>query len=629
MRRMQILRNHLKKAKQEIFSLFCILLILLISSNHSYALPTSEIKLTDRSFVNIGLPVPVLHVQGDLSDEFKAHAKLIEKYPQAVVNLKHFSQMIEHNVANGGFFRKNPILKKPLSSLINFILRLSFISPMQDMLPEEYEKGYLELAKAAGMSEHEIMNALMVPDQVMWLMSILRNHKDVLNLPNNFGCTSIIWNQNHESVLHGRNLDYDVSGVWDLKPLILHVIPKNGIAFVAITAMGIHAPGITAFNEAGLTLAIHQLGVNDTSNSGVAMPVISSEIIRHAKNIDDVIKMLQSYPRSGTWAYVVSDGLDRAVIETSANTLEVRRSSEKFFYQTNHVSGSELENKQFAYSIGTYLDSFDRAERLQQLKKKYKNQNASPKSVISVISDTNDRIAGGTIAKLDNIQSVVMNPSKKSVWIAISDADRSPNENKYFEFNWKDLRSPHSPLILNTINLSKPSAARIALHRAANRSENDLKSITSIRSKELSKVDVASINKKQKGLWAFHFLSIVNGLQEISFLDDKNSEVQKNIIKPKLLSLLKQSEDSLSDPLLAEYSLTTRHRKSLILLFKARILDLLDRHDEAKHMYHFSEQISAFPQIYKITSESYDNPYTFSDLKSLSVDWIGIDLFHY
>ncbi len=599
----------------------------ILFSLNVFALPTSEIKLTSHSWVNIALPVPVLHVQGDLKEEFKAHAELIKRYPQAVTNLKHFSSMIINNVRNGGFFRKYPTLSKPIAWLINKLFQFFYISPMQNMLPPDYEEGFKELAKAAGMSESEIMNALMLPDQVMWLMAKLRDHKNVITLPNMFGCTSVIWNLNHESTLHGRNLDYDVSGVWDISPLILHVVPKDGLAHVAITAMGLHANGITAFNEAGLTLSIHQLGLADTDNSGVAMPVISSEIIRHARTIDDAIQIIKSFPRSGTWAYVVSQGLDRAVIETSSKDVEVRRSSDEFFFQTNHVYSQDLEKKQFAYSIGTYLDSFDRAERLSEFKRKYKNQKATPNKIISIISDVNDRIAGGTIAKLDNIQSVVMNASQKSLWIGISNKDRGANEFKYIEYNWKDLRAPHSPLLFGTIPVNRQNDLRFALHRGANRSNENLQELVNMRTQEFSKIKRNETQKKMKGIWAFDFLFTVNELQAISFYDSRTLQTAET--KEKLIKLLTTLEEAMQDPLLSNYSFIVRHRKSLLLLFKARILDLLDRHEIAKTVYTFSEQIASFPEIKKLAKLGFESQYSFSDLKSLSIDWIGIDLFHY
>src|SRR5581483_10850129 len=101
--------------------------------------------------------------------------------------------------------------------------------------------------------------------------------------------------------------------------LILHVISKEGLAYVAVTALGIHAPGITAFNEAGLTLAVHQLTFDDVQSSGTPMPIISAEVIRNARTIDDAIAIIRSFPRAGGWAYVLSRGRDRAVVETSAN----------------------------------------------------------------------------------------------------------------------------------------------------------------------------------------------------------------------------------------------------------------------------------------------------------------------
>jgi hypothetical protein len=433
-------------------------------------------------------------------------------------------------------------------------------------------------------------DALVLPDAALRSVSLLYKLEEAPVLPPAFGCTSVIWNSGPVSVLHGRNLDYEGVGIWDANPLIVHIVPNEGLAHVAVTALGIPATGITAFNEAGLTLSIHQLTFDDTQSSGTPLAVISAEVIRNARTIDDAIAIIRGFPRAGGWAYVLSQGRDRAVVEASANEVAIRRSSEPFFYQTNHVSSPALMSREIFYSPGSWLDSHERAETLARLAAAPEHKGwASPEKMVALIGNYGHRVAGGTISKLDNIQSVVFDAAHKRLWVAVGKPGRAPNEGSYIEYRWNDLRSADRPevtgaevTVLPEEALGKLGARLRALLRLAQNGERAGDGKAKYLEEYATLVENAS--KKElppAGTWAGLYLHVWH-------------EMKKSAEPAKLLARL---ELALRDPDLAAESESAKHRKLVGRLTRGRLLDLLGRRGEALFEYEVVRRTAAFGRL--------------------------------
>lgn len=567
-------------------------------------------------------PVPVMHLEGSIEQVARAHGQLLAKHPEKKATLHYLGTLVEHKLAQSSAL-SNPLLRAGVSWLYRHFIR----NPMIEHTPERYRAAYKEFASAAGVDEDEVWDALVLPDAALRSVSLLYKTELGPVLPPSFGCTSLIWNSGQATVLHGRNLDYEGIGLWDKNQLIMHVIPQEGLAYVAITAMGVHAPGITAFNEAGLTLSIHQLTFDDAQAGGTPMAVISAEIIRDARGIDDAIAIIKGFPRAGGWAYVLSQGQDRAVVESSAGELAIRRSSERFFFQTNHVSSPALAKHEIFYTPGSWLDSHERADTLKAYGRSGRATGfATPARIAALIgaheASGKPRVAGGITAKLDNIQSVIMDASRRRLWVAVGDkgaAPNAPNEGRYVEYRWSDLRSPAPPEVTGAEIKAEPMPAESAKLRRYLRmaAQQNLRDPERERSEWLAKY-VAEANGRA-GSWPGYYLHVFHEL--------KNGPQNKDAAA----SLLKSLEVALQDSAL-NTDLTnnaSRHRLSLGRLFRGRLLDLLDRRSEALYEYHAARRLASFGRVAKAAEQNIRRPYRWKQTRALAIDWGGLDLYQY
>lgn len=591
-------------------------LALLAAETQTFAADVLEDGWFDTS-----MPVPVMYLEGNLEQIARTHGQFVSHHPQGKNTVKQLGSMVEERLRKSESL-SNSFLRTTVTMLYRYFVR----DPMVEHVPEHYRKAYAAFAKASGISEDEVLDALVTPDAALRAVSLLYKSELAPELAANFGCTSVIWDSSNTSALHGRNLDYESVGFWDRNQLIMHIVPKEGLAHVAVTALGVHSTGITAFNEAGLTLAIHQFTFDDTASRGTPMPVIASEVIRFSRNINDAIAIIRSFPRAGGWAYVLSQGHDRAIVEASAKDVAVRRSSERFFYQTNHVSSPALAKRQVFYTPGSWLDSFNRTETLKRVNDRGANKGwANAQRVAALLGsyevEGKNRVAGTTIAKLDNVQSVIMDASRRRLWIAVGTHEKAPNEGHYVEYRWNDLRSSQPPEIGHEkvfVNTRPPNKLRSYLRQV---NSIALDSPDQTRSNLLSTYVAQAGNAP--GSWPGYFLRVWHELKTGPQTEERAQE------------LLRVLDVGLSDPELVvrsndtQISERTRHRVSLGHLFRGRLLDLIGRRGEAIYEYQTAKRLSAFERVGKAADKNTRSPYQWANVKNIAIDWPGIDLYAY
>ncbi|MBI2605491.1 MAG: hypothetical protein HYW49_05355 [Deltaproteobacteria bacterium] len=615
--------------------LFCLLFSLLPLSAVAKQ-PQGPLRISESGWYDARLPVPVLHVEGSIEDVARDHGKLVKLYEKqdGRATLDYFSSILERHL------RAYPLaIRFPwLGDLFLWLERRFVSEPMVDHLPDDYEAAFKAMAAEVGFSEQQMWDALTVPDAALWLLSLSSSPEKGPDLPTSFGCTSVIWNTGTDSVLHGRNLDYDGVGYWDRKPLILHVVPKEGLAHVAVTSLGVHATGITAFNEAGLTLAVHQLTTEDTQTAGTPVTVISAEVIRGARGINEAVSIISHFPRTAGWAYVLSQGRDRAVVETTASELAVRRSSDPFFFQTNHVGTPPLAKKQIFRGTGNWIDTFERGERLAAFSALNEAARATPEKMARILGDRTrapvagarepfvEAVAGGTIAKLDNIQSVIFDASRRRLWVAVGSPTQAPNESRYVEYRWSDLRSPARPVLTgNTVRAPGPENAlrrllrQVNIRRAqAGSGDEAAAELRETRKKLLTEyVTRAAAAAANQTRWP--------GLYLYVWSEMKNRALTK--AEPKdAAELLNILDVALADADLARDTAYARHRKSIGLLTRARLLDLTGDREAAIATYRLTEATAPFEQTRKSAKSGLGNAYTWKGARKLGIDWAVIDL---
>jgi len=96
--------------------------------------------------------------------------------------------------------------------------------------------------------------------------------------------------------IHARNLDYESQGVFDRNPAVIYFHPEKAgeLNYGSVTSLGIHTAGITGFNEAGITLGLHQTFVDAVSRTGTPILSVTERVVREARTLDQALQMLQS-----------------------------------------------------------------------------------------------------------------------------------------------------------------------------------------------------------------------------------------------------------------------------------------------------------------------------------------------
>lgn len=579
------------------------------------AFALAQPKALENGWYEKDLPIPVLHLEGSIETIARAHGKLAASQPHGKDAIHFYGNRLNEYLENSYVLKGHPWWQ----ALTKLVYRIFFRNSLLQNTPERYVNAYQELAKAMDEPVGTIWDALVLPDVALRLASLsFKGEIAPLFLPS-FGCSSVIWNTGSASVLHGRNLDYEGAGVWDANPVMLHLIPDEGLAHVAITSLGIHTPGFTAFNEAGLTLSIHQLTLTGTTTAGTPMPVITAEIIRNARTIDDAVTILKNFPRTAGWAYILSQGRDRAVIETSEHELSIRRSSEPVFFQTNHVSSPALQRTQVYYSAGSWLDSQERMQRLIAMAPK--KQIGSPKALVEILRDR-PRVVSGTIDKLDNIQSVIFDATRRTVWVH--------RDGRYYEYHWSDLRSADPPKVYSkTIAVPQNHTAlaekmRIDLKWAHEAPLKEVQKKFSLLDENISSIQNAFQKKQlEPGYWGYLYVHAMLLLKDSTTLV---AESEKKTRFEQEISLLTMA---LEDPDLAKNTAASNHRKALGAYLVGAYSDLAERRPQALLSYFQCQKNTPFERLKKSCSFHMLKRFHITSGARFQVDWAGADLMKY
>jgi isopenicillin-N N-acyltransferase like protein len=178
------------------------------------------------------------------------------------------------------------------------------------------------LADGAGLKRGELIRAVTMPETYLWFVSRLIAAKGVEVAPRHqvptIGCTSAIAFGEATAdgaMLHGRNFDYQGVGTWDAEGAVVFHEPKGAQAYASVTSAGVLFGGITAMNEAGLTLAVHQhLACDALKLGGTPVGVVGDRIMREATGLDDAKRILDEHRPIGCWTYLVGSAREKRVL---------------------------------------------------------------------------------------------------------------------------------------------------------------------------------------------------------------------------------------------------------------------------------------------------------------------------
>jgi hypothetical protein len=298
------------------------------------------------------------------------------------------------------------------------------------------------LADGAGIPLADMMDGCTMPDSLLWvaaqLMRLKRpgraiGHRLALGL----GCTSAIaWGDatRDGKLLHARNLDYHGVGSWPRTAAVLFHEPTDGQRFVSVAAAGVGLGGVTAMNEAGLTLTVHQHMFTDTTTlGGTPIGVVGDIVMREATTLDEAEAILARHTPIGCWTYLVADGRRREVLcwEESPQRQAARRirEPETHFGYANVYLDEELGATEVNLYGSYWRHNEGRHRRARQLLGELAGT-LDPRGMASIIADVGDpqcRIRNA-VGMVLTVGSVVLSPEDGIVWVGTGEAPTSHGE---------------------------------------------------------------------------------------------------------------------------------------------------------------------------------------------------------
>jgi tetratricopeptide (TPR) repeat protein len=320
------------------------------------------------------------------------------------------------------------------------------------------------LAQGADLPLQPLLEGCAMPDTLVWIFARLMRlgragpavtHRVALGL----GCTSAIaWDDatTDGKLLHARNFDYHGVSCWpDTAAVIFHQ-PDEGLRYVSVTAAGVLMGGVTAMNEAGLTLTVHQHMFTDRAAlGGTPIGVVGDMVMRQARSLSEARAILRAHRPIGCWTYLIADGARREVLCHEENperqaSLQVERNRQTFGYANIYLDPELGASERDLY--GAYWRAnMARHARSNALLARATDGSApplTPDGMAAILADEGDSACRihNALAMLMTVGSVVFCPERGVVWVATGGAPTSQNRFEPFDLATMDHAPDVAPL---------------------------------------------------------------------------------------------------------------------------------------------------------------------------------------
>jgi hypothetical protein len=279
----------------------------------------------------------------------------------------------------------------------------------------------------------------------VFVMDVLQNAIGLVSRTGMFGahtaaaavpaCSSLaVWGEAtvDGELRHARNFDFPGASIWDLAPVVVFCEPTNGLRYGFVTTRGLDAPGITCFNEAGLTLTVHTRFHRDVNYSGTSVIDLGHEVIRTASSIDDAIATTRRLGAASTWGLLVSSASEQraVVIETTGRAVEVVESAAGAHQScTNRYLSEELRRHEVTTSNAFAVDSDSRFSQLEAFVAKATG-GIDGDDLEELLGDYDapgivdrrpgvTRLSGNSVVSPISVASIVAEPATRSIRVSV------------------------------------------------------------------------------------------------------------------------------------------------------------------------------------------------------------------
>lgn len=235
---------------------------------------------------------------------------------------------------------------------------------------------------------------------------------------------------------HARNFDFPGATVWDRQPAVVFCTPEAGLRYGFVTSRGADLPGVTGFNEAGITLTAHTRFHRDVRYAAPAIADLGHEIVRRARTLSEAVDIVRSVGSASTWGLLVSSAAERSavVIETTGKAVEATHPTRGADHLacTNGYLSAALRAGEVSSSVALAVDSEARfrrlhdrvaeaveglsADDLEALLGDYRSPDAVDRC------DDVTRLSGDCIVSAMSVQSIVAEPESQCLRVSVGRA---------------------------------------------------------------------------------------------------------------------------------------------------------------------------------------------------------------
>ncbi len=408
-------------------------------------LPRPIRRMGRGSLTQVG-DVFVLTVGGSFYDMGYQHGVLladeIRKGP-----IPYFRRVVENLMGKGSL--------GPLGGVVWPALQRTVGRRVAREMPRFAEETLRGLAAGAGLDAQTVLDGCTMPDALMWcaarMMQLKGNGPAVAHrIGLELGCTSAVaWGgaTKDGALLHARNFDYHGVSCWPSTKTVIFHEPDEGQRYVSVAAAGVALGGITAMNEAGLSLTVHQHMFTDrTRLGGVPIGLVGDIVMREARDLDDAKRILDEHTPIGCWTYVVTDGHAKEVLcyEENPERKVARRygAGEDTFGYANIYLDEQLGETEVNLYGSYWRHNEGRHRRANELLEARSGE-LDPQGMAEILGDTgaSDCRVRDSIAMVMTVGSVVFRPEDGTVWVGTGEAPTSHGTFQPFSL----ARQGHAP----------------------------------------------------------------------------------------------------------------------------------------------------------------------------------------
>ncbi|MCC6995653.1 MAG: hypothetical protein IT370_13675 [Deltaproteobacteria bacterium] len=246
---------------------------------------------------------------------------------------------------------------------------------------------------------------------------------------------------------HARNFDFPGIGIWDRAPVVALCTPERGVRYGFVTTRGADLPGVTAFNEAGLTVTAHTRFHRSIRFSGASVVDLGHDIARRAESLADALAIARERPVSSSWGLAVSSARERRaiVVETAGDRVEAALPHTDHLTCANRYRHAATRRGEVDASAAWAAHSDAREARLHDLVEQGRPRGGLARHDLEqALADQLDpdapaqpRGAGGVVSQPATVQSIVAEPEQRALHVSIGPAPASQGPFVRVPWDWE------------------------------------------------------------------------------------------------------------------------------------------------------------------------------------------------